>query len=156
MTQAPRKDPVKAVMLTLLALVLIGAIIFILIRISYVNRAYDALLATTEKPTLSPPALNFQATDALFRAGSVGPEVIQLQERLSALGYYQGELDGQYGRATQEAVSRFQTQNGLTADGLAGALTLARLYDAQAKPASPLSPPSPIPASPQGEPVYQP
>ena len=79
---------------------------------------YDTLLATTIKPTLSPPVLSFQATESLFRMGSIGPEVIQLQQRLKALGYYQGELDGQYGKGTQEAISRFQNQNSLEADGM--------------------------------------
>lgn len=156
MTQPTPKSSLRPKALALLALLMIAAIVFVLIRISSVNRAYDTLLATTQKPTLSPPALSFQATDALFRSGSVGPEVIQLQERLAALGYYRGEVDGQYGRATQEAVARFQTSNSLEADGMAGALTLARLYDAQAKPASAGAPGvSPSSAPRQGEPVYQ-
>ncbi len=156
MTQPSPQGSFRPKALAILALVLIAAIAFILIRISAVNRSYDTLLATTQKPTLSPPVLNFQATDALFRMGSIGPEVIQLQERLKALGYYQGDLDGQYGRATQEAISRFQTQNGLEADGMAGALTLARLYDAQAKPAGPAPQASPSGSPQQGEPVYNP
>lgn len=156
MTQPnPKRNP-RPKALALLALVMIAAIAFVLIRISAVNRAYDHLLATTPKPTLSPPALNFHATAALFRAGSIGPEVIQLQERLSALGYYQGDLDGQYGPATQEAISRFQAQNGLEPDGMAGALTLSRLYDAQAKPLGAAPDASPSSSPQQGEPVYNP
>ncbi|MDD4080316.1 MAG: peptidoglycan-binding domain-containing protein [Eubacteriales bacterium] len=155
MTQPHKPGGLKAKALALAALLLIGAITFILIRISAVNQAYQTLLATTEKPTLSPPILSFQATDALFRMGSIGPEVIQLQERLTALGYYQGELDGQFGRATQEAISRFQAQNGLEADGMAGSLTLARLYDSQAIPAGPQTPGTPVPTQ-EGEPIYNP
>mgnify|MGYP001036197786 FL=1 len=155
MTQPRPVSGLKTKALALAALMLIAAIAFILIRISAVNQAYHSLLATTPAPTLSPPVLNFQATDALFRMGSIGPEVIALQERLTALGYYQGELDGQFGRATQDAISRFQGQNGLEADGMAGSLTLARLYDPEAIPAGVSSQASPTPAQ-EGEPVYNP
>ena len=155
MTQPRPVSGMKTKALALAALMLIAAIAFILIRISAVNQAYHSLLATTPVPTLSPPVLNFQATDALFRMGSIGPEVIALQERLTALGYYQGELDGQFGRATQDAISRFQGQNGLEADGMAGSLTLARLYDPGAIPAGVSSQASPTPSQ-EGEPVYNP
>ncbi|MGI6696799.1 MAG: peptidoglycan-binding domain-containing protein [Christensenellales bacterium] len=153
MSQQEKRPSLRPKALAVLALLLIAAIAFVLIKTSATRRAYDALLETTVKPTLSPPLLSFQATDALFRMGSIGPEVIQLQERLKALGYYQGELDGQYGRATQEAISRFQTQNSLEADGMAGALTLSILYGAEAKPAGPDAHPAPQQS---GEPVYNP
>ncbi len=38
-----------------------------------------------------------------------------------------GQADGIYGAETKAVVAAFQTANGLKADGLAGALTLARL-----------------------------
>ena len=155
MTQPNKHGGLKAKALALAALVIIAAIAFVLIRISSVNHAYQTLLATTEKPTLSPPVLCFRATDALFRMGSIGPEVIQLQERLTVLGYYQGELDGQFGRATQEAISLFQAQNGLEADGMAGSLTLSRLFDPQAVPAGPKATSTPMPTQ-EGEPAYTP
>lgn len=60
--------------------------------------------------------------------GDKGEEVKALQRRLRELGYYTGEIDGQFGSATYSAVKRFQTRNGLTVDGKAGKNTLARLY----------------------------
>ena len=48
-----------------------------------------------------------------------------MQERLQELGYYQGEVDGQFGPGTKEAVIAFQKMNGLDADGLAGKLAQA-------------------------------
>ena len=156
MTQADNQASFSPRVLGILALVLIAAIAFVLIRTSITRQEYNTLLNTTAKPTLSPPVLSFQATDALFRMGSIGPEVIRLQERLKALDYYQGELDGQYGRATQEAISRFQTQNGLEADGMAGALTLSVLNSPDARPASAQPLVTSAPPAQQGEPTYNP
>ena len=42
-------------------------------------------------------------------------------------GLYSGSIDGIYGAGTQAAVKKFQKQQGLTADGIAGPLTLKRL-----------------------------
>ncbi len=66
--------------------------------------------------------------------GSIGEKVEELQKRLQELGYYQGEIDGQFGPGTKTAVIDFQKRNGLDADGLAGAETLGLLYSQEAKP----------------------
>lgn len=52
-----------------------------------------------------------------------GPDVLNVQQRLSELGYYTGEINGVYDKATAEAVRAFQTAFGLTADGVVGPLT---------------------------------
>lgn len=72
--------------------------------------------------------------EPILRAGSEGEEVKELQARLQTLGYYTGEIDGQYGPGTREAVRLFQEQNGLGADGIFGGETRAALYSAQARP----------------------
>ncbi len=59
--------------------------------------------------------------------GSRGEEVEQIQLKLSSLGYYNGDIDGIYGSATQSAVKQFQYDNGLVADGIVGEKTLAAL-----------------------------
>ncbi len=59
--------------------------------------------------------------------GSRGEEVQQIQLKLSSMGYYNGNIDGIYGSATQSAVKQFQYDNGLVADGIAGEKTLAAL-----------------------------
>lgn len=66
--------------------------------------------------------------------GSRGDKVIQLQERLKALGYYDGEIDGQFGQGTLDAVIAFQMKNGLDADGYAGEKTQDVLYSDEAVP----------------------
>ena len=66
--------------------------------------------------------------------GSQGEKVWKLQERLQALGYYTGEVDGQFGPGTRDAVIAFQKLNGLDADGLAGEETQKILASEEARP----------------------
>ena len=76
------------------------------------------------EPTPEPP----------LSSGSRGEKVEELQKRLQALGYYDGEIDGQFGPGTKAAVVDFQKNNGLDTDGLAGTETLNLLYSQEAKP----------------------
>lgn len=64
---------------------------------------------------------------ALSKYGSRGNEVTQIQTKLKRWGYYKGSVDGIYGSKTVSAVKSFQRKNGLTADGIAGAKTLAAM-----------------------------
>lgn len=64
---------------------------------------------------------------ALSKRGSRGTEVRNIQSRLSAWGYNPGSVDGVYGAKTEAAVKRFQQKHGLTADGIAGPATLAKI-----------------------------
>ena len=69
----------------------------------------------------------FQVSSAISKYGSTGSEVKQIQQKLKNWGYYNGAVDGVYGSKTVAAVKKFQQKNGLTADGIAGAKTLAAL-----------------------------
>lgn len=60
----------------------------------------------------------------LSKLGSRGDEVRRVQKKLKELGYYKGTVDGIYGTATKKAVTAFQKNCGITADGIAGAKTL--------------------------------
>lgn len=62
-----------------------------------------------------------------YKKGSSGAVVSQIQTKLKNWGYYDGDVDGVYGSATERAVRAFQRKNGLTADGKAGAQTLEAL-----------------------------
>lgn len=64
---------------------------------------------------------------ALSKLGSRGTEVINIQTRLKAWNYYTGSVDGIYGNQTMKAVMRFQSNNGLTPDGIAGPKTLEKI-----------------------------
>ena len=72
-------------------------------------------------------------TAMLLKTGVKGDEVTRLQQRLQELGYYNGEVDGQYGPGTAEAVRVLPGPARLDSDGIAGEATRARLYaqDAQ-------------------------
>ncbi len=64
---------------------------------------------------------------AVIKQGSRGDTVKQIQRKLKNWGYYSGGVDGIFGAATKKAVLYFQRKNGLTADGIVGAKTLAAL-----------------------------
>ena len=70
-----------------------------------------------------------------LRVGSRGSEVKAVQRRLKELGYLTGTVDGVFGAKTESAVKAFQKRNGLTADGVVGSATLAKLNSSSAKPA---------------------
>ncbi len=63
-----------------------------------------------------------------LRYGDTGDAVRELQTRLKELGYLTGAIDGQFGSGTQGAVMAFQSAAGLSADGVAGPLTLDILF----------------------------
>ena len=86
-----------------------------------------SVLQVTPDPSLPTP-------EPVLRSGSRGDEVKNLQSRLYALGYYQGEMDGQFGSATREAVVLFQRHNGLDEDGIVGPDTRELLFSPNAKP----------------------
>ena len=72
-------------------------------------------------------ALSQQASADLYKRGSSGATVREIQTRLKNWGYYSGNVDGIYGSQTEKAVCYFQSKNGLSVDGQVGDLTLAAL-----------------------------
>lgn len=82
-----------------------------------------AAATTNTTPTATAPSQTLSP-------GATGSEVKNLQNSLTALGYNPGKADGSYGPSTQAAVAEFQKANGLTADGVVGPATLAKLQQA--------------------------
>ena len=72
-------------------------------------------------------AMAQRAAADLYKRGSSGATVTEIQRRLKDWGYYDGAVDGVYGSRTEAAVRWFQRANGLSADGQAGTQTLAAL-----------------------------
>lgn len=62
-----------------------------------------------------------------LKKGSSGNEVSALQTALNKAGYAL-QTTGLYDDATEAAVRQYQTNNGLEADGVAGDITLGKLY----------------------------
>ena len=58
-----------------------------------------------------------------------GSNVTSLQTALTQLGYYEGLIDGIYGKGTRTSVKTFQAANGLADDGVAGPATLAKIAE---------------------------
>ena len=56
-----------------------------------------------------------------------GDDVAELQQRLSALGFDTGRVDGIFGDLTSAALGEFQRNAGLPVDGIAGAAAVAEL-----------------------------
>lgn len=94
-----------------------------------------------------PPSTGAGTADACYtwsgtlREGSTGEAVRQLQIRVAG---YPGSgaqlvLDGSYGPATKAAVQRFQSAYGLTADGIAGPQTFARIDQLQDNDCTPVN-----------------
>ena len=137
-----------------LVLVLLTAALIVGTRAMNTWKVYEAEAAVTPAPTpgvrpisvtpdparMTPPPTAVPTpapspTLGLLNSGSQGDEVRRLQVRLQDLGYYRGNIDGDYGTGTKTAVQTFQKINGLDADGIAGQLTQTLLYFDNALPA---------------------
>ncbi|MHA6529191.1 spore cortex-lytic enzyme [Paenibacillus sp. BAC0078] len=65
-----------------------------------------------------------------LQLGSSGKDVYELQGRLKYLGFYAGAIDSEFGSKTKNAVTWFQWKFGMPADGVVGAKTKLKLYNA--------------------------
>lgn len=63
----------------------------------------------------------------LLKAGSTGQAVVDLQEDLHQLEYFQGTYTEEYNSETSDAVAAFQREHGLAIDGIAGPNTLGAI-----------------------------
>jgi N-acetylmuramoyl-L-alanine amidase len=69
-------------------------------------------------------------SSATLKLGSSGKDVYELQGRLKALGYYNGKVDGNFGDSTKNSVTWFQWKFGMKSDGVVGANTKLKLWNA--------------------------
>lgn len=84
----------------------------------------------TTKPTPPKPTPKPVPTEGdTLHSGDTGPYVKQVQQRLSALGYWNGSADGVYGGLTSQAVMALQKAAGLGRDGVFGPATRRALQN---------------------------
>ncbi|MUT66415.1 spore cortex-lytic enzyme [Paenibacillus sp. NEAU-GSW1] len=69
-------------------------------------------------------------SNAILKVGSSGKDVYELQGRLKHLGFFNGKIDGQFGTSTKNAVTWFQWKFGMKSDGVVGAKTKLKLWEA--------------------------
>ena len=140
MSHSQKPSPATIIGYIVLAALVITAIV---LGVNVIQLANLTNIEANTTPTPEPEAGNIMqvtldpnepTAEPVLRVGSTGDEVTELQTRLKELGYYNGDVDGQYGNGTKEAVRLFQQQNGLDADGLFGGDTRSALFaeDAQA------------------------
>ena len=66
-----------------------------------------------------PPLEPFEQVWQTLKKGSYSSQVRSLQLKLIELGYLSGEADGAFGEGTETALKKYQSDHGLTADGIA-------------------------------------
>jgi len=86
----------------------------------YAANGYDVRLAAAYARATG-------ATPADISIGASGPDVRAVQAALNGIPGVDLVVDGRFGPATERAVVRFQTSQGLSPDGVAGPATLAAL-----------------------------
>ena len=104
--------------------------------------ALQALLYSADAPAYTAPAqtasgdryypYNLSMTD--LAEGASGELVAYLQTRLGQLGYFEGEVDGQYGSATASAVRAVQAAMGLEQTGAASVSFQEHVYSEATPP----------------------
>jgi zinc D-Ala-D-Ala carboxypeptidase len=115
-------------------------------RTRIVLAVLTCLLALPATATADPGQVTTAAADGCYTwtrtltQGTSGSDVTELQIRVAGwVG--SGEnlvIDGAYGAATTNAVRRFQTGYGLTADGIAGPQTFDKIYELQDDDCTPI------------------
>jgi murein L,D-transpeptidase YcbB/YkuD len=95
---------------------------------AYRANRYDAKLASTFARHSGGAVPDAPASGSPLRRGDRGSAVADLQRALSAAGYPVA-IDGRFGPETAGAVTRYQRDHGLAADGIAGPRTLASLRE---------------------------
>ena len=83
-----------------------------------------------------------------LKKGDTGADVTQMQERLTELGYYFGNITGNFQDGTTAALMTMQGENSLPITGIADVKTQEKLYSLAIRPTptpTPVPTPSPIP-----------
>ncbi|WP_157239282.1 L,D-transpeptidase family protein [Catenuloplanes japonicus] len=91
------------------------------------SKTAGATASPTPSPT--PSGIPTAHADGVLERGETGAEITGLQERLTALGYWNGPADGRFGPLTQQAVYALQKAAGIKITGTVDAATITALSD---------------------------
>ncbi len=120
----------------------------VLFSVNALKAGATATPAVTATPAPTPLT---QDNVIVIQSGTKGVPVLNLQKRLTELGYYSARMDGEYLATDIAAVRAFQSANGIKVDGIAGFSTQSILYSAAAigpnTTAVPASTATPVPGS---------
>ena len=104
-------------------------------RANDVNRQLEQLVNNSKATEVKINQLNSNVNEVQTTTASLGTlilggsgDVKDVQSRLKKLGFFQGDIDGNYGPTTVSAVRAFQEKNGLPADGIVGPQTKSLLF----------------------------
>ena len=93
-------------------------------------------MTPTPEPTSTVAPTEAPSGYATLKYGDTGEEVKALQRKLKELGFFTGNIGGNYLTLTQTAVEAYQRANGLAVDGVATASLQQRIFEgASATPA---------------------
>lgn len=84
----------------------------------------ELISAATPEPDPTPTPMPYQT----LAKGAKGVTVINLQTRLTELGYMNSTIDGDYGNKTKTAVEKFQQKAGIKVTGIADVATQEALF----------------------------
>lgn len=89
----------------------------------------DGIVSSSTYQALHGASFRLGARTLLYQlaAPMFGDDVASLQIRLQDLGFYHGMVDGYFGPTTHNALISYQTEYGLSADGICGPGTLRSL-----------------------------
>ncbi|MEG2789669.1 MAG: peptidoglycan-binding protein [Romboutsia sp.] len=104
---------------------------------------WNKLFSSSAKPNSSSGSSGYTRPLSLKSPQMYGDDVKKVQSKLNTLKYNAGTANGYFGPNTDKAVKRFQTVNGISADGSVGPVTWNKLFGSSAKP-NPSTPTSDI------------
>jgi lysozyme len=119
-------------------------------RILIQKRQPATITQVAKPPALQNPLLVIGMGAEDDNPASLKQDIENLQTRLMALGYYQGEIDGNFDTNTDRAVKAFQTKEfgGSEADGKVGQKTWGKLWGKDASATTITIPPDTSPTIP--------
>lgn len=99
------------------------------IPLDFLNQALDSFSGTIESVNIDKTTADFEKLTDTLKRGDTSASVRELQQALKDFGYDLGKygVDGKFGAETEAALKAFQEANGLIANGIADADTIAAL-----------------------------